>query len=311
MKSLCSGKLKYFVFFVVWCTSSTLFYFYVNTGWGAAQSFYYAIQAGFSIGFGVLDETKVTGLDLFDECATSAMELSEATFWLQTGFQAKLDTFTKDKIAELPGNLSSKLYLPCVSMSQRNENSDFSLLFTIFHVALGASLIVGVLGVFTQSAIDSQSFWLDEAEPGKGPENHKCSKQWKKRWPVIKSFVVFSLWTLFGAVVFTYENEVGFLQGFYFAVTAASTAGLMGTTPTETGLVLAAIYCIVGVPLYAHTLGKVANYFTSNYLQEAAEARRQLTITKREFEAIDRMGNGNGAVERHEFSLLWLLRNGG
>ena len=123
------------------------------------------------------------------------------------------------------------------------------------------------------------------------------------------------LWLVFGAVIFEINeggiDEWPFLKGLYTATSAASTAGLSGPTPDSASSVLfTCFWCTIGVPLYAYSLGEIANVFTMTYLQQKGKERRLAAVTEREYAWMNRLGNGDGQIDKFEYTMLWFLRCG-
>ena len=132
------------VFF--WLLIPTVLYIFVNQ-WGFNEAFYYSVQSGLSVGFGSLSEEKVTGKNTFDVCSsgTNVTELLELVV-----AQQHLHGTTN-------GELCAYQYVP-------NNLYLVSMFYTIIHVCLGASLIGGVLSLFTVMAVESSESWFDEGK---------------------------------------------------------------------------------------------------------------------------------------------------
>lgn len=62
--------------------------------------------------------------------------------------------------------------------------------------------------------------------------------------------------------------------------------------------------------MYAFSLGEIANIFTKKYVQHKGKLQRMSAITEKEFAWMNRLGNGDGEIDRYEFAMLWFLRNG-
>ena len=189
------------------------------------------------------------------------MPIGDAYHWFRNSSIPKLDGFVSEQVLR-----GDQLYLPCMTASQKNEHSELSMLYTIVSVYIGATLIAGVLGLFTRNAIHSQRTWLEKM--GMQPKKVKKLNCWglrsvRKKWPAVKAALILVAWTLIGATMYVFVDEkASFLQGLYFAVTSASTAGLQQIPTTRLALGLITIYCLVGVPLYAYLLVIVPFFFS-------------------------------------------------
>ena len=101
------------------------------------------------------------------------------------------------------------------------------------------------------------------------------------------------------------------VKALYFAVAACSTAGLQGPSADRPWSVVGtALYVSIGVPLYGYALGLFAGALTRSHVRRKGARRRLQAISHQEFDHMNRLGNGDGRIDRLEFTLLWMLRNG-
>jgi Ca2+-binding EF-hand superfamily protein len=316
---------KLFLWFCVWWLTGTLFYVYLDE-WNFIQGLYYSIQAGFSIGFGSLSEEKKHGMNAFEKCISYKNSFPNVT----SLFQNVLHYLNSTNIEH-----STEKHVLCAYQYIENPYTISSMLYTVLHICLGAILIGGVLSYFSASAIDK--VWYDEDRDkeqleqvikqyqNKGIKGKLCIqffhlKNWIGDHPTsIVSWSLLCIWIVLGAVIFEIlEEENGkifgtepFIKGLYFALSAASTGGLAGPSPSnESSMLFTCIFCTFAVPLYAYSLGEIANVFTGAYVKKKDQDRREREFDEMELKFMDRLGDGDGRIDECEFAVLWFLRNG-
>jgi hypothetical protein len=321
-------KSRLVLCFLVWWLGGTLIYCLVN-GWQFYQGLYYAIQAGFSIGFGSLSEEKQNGVNGFEKCVSqSGNNITAALATLFAGVTSS------DSLLQIRSTTDTDAVL-CVTQFSTNANVAGSMLYSIIHLTLGAILIGGILSYFSASSIEQSETWFQDAEDDKllaelNERYARTSGSFRGRvaysWGVAKVWVgdhctsvmawcALVVWLLFGAVIFEI-NEGGLdnaplLKGLYTAFSAASTAGLSGPTPdNSTSVMFMCFWCTIGVPLYAYSLGEIANVFTMSYVQQKGKEKRLAAVTEREYAWMNRLGDGDGEIDKFEYSMLWFLRCG-
>ena len=144
----------------------------------------------------------------------------------------------------------------CASFSQTNRWADLSNFGTLLHVLLGASVIGGVLSLFATNVVESSESWYEELEAeAKLKEEEKRVEEEEAREgqdvlrqsrlefemerirsaltpTLVRSLGALVLWLLVGTAYGMLVEGWSFVGGLYFAVTACSTAGLQGPTPS-------------------------------------------------------------------------------
>ena len=332
-----SHKLRIFCYFLLWWFLGTIVYVTVDR-WNFFQGLYYSIQSGFSIGFGSLSEEKQNGIDLYHQCYPTANDGNSTL--IHNLIVAKQSAYSNVTVNGGGGGESVKggsaeggNHLLCVYQYNKNEHAALSMLYTVVHICLGAVLIGGILSYFSASSIEASEAWFEEAVDEKHMKNiqkkyaqqslrNTISLQWEytKLWvsnhpTSITAWCLLLLWLCIGAVIFE-KLEGGipgspFIKGLYFATSAASTGGLAGPSPNMNGSVaFTCFFCLVGVPLYAFSVGEIANLFTEKYFQLKGVEQRNSAITEKEFAWMNRLGDGDNEIDKYEFAMLWFLRNG-
>ena len=334
-----SHKLRMFCYFLLWWFLGTIVYVTVDR-WNFFQGLYYSIQSGFSIGFGSLSEEKQNGIDLYHQCYPTANDGNSTLIHnLIVAKQSAYSNVTvnggggRGEESVKGGSAEGGNHLLCVYQYNKNEQTALSMLYTVVHICLGAVLIGGILSYFSASSIEASEAWFEEAVDEKHMKNiqkkyaqqslrNTMSLQWEytKLWisnhpTSIAAWCLLLLWLCIGAVIFE-KLEGGlpgspFIKGLYFATSAASTGGLAGPSPHMNGSVaFTCFFCLVGVPLYAFSVGEIANLFTEKYFQLKGVEQRNSAITEKEFAWMNRLGDGDNEIDKYEFAMLWFLRNG-
>ena len=324
-------RFRFALFFVSWWLGGTLIYCLVDN-WSFYQALYYAIQAGFSIGFGSLSEEKDRGMNAFEKCHsynTIGNRLNH------TNISALLHLFYDD--TPIPQIFSSSLSSKssssflCIYQYHQNENVASSMFYTIIHLTLGALLIGGILSYFSASSIEQSEKWFEDVEDDRAVSElrnyyNKTGNTIAYFWGRAKIWIgdhrtsvaawsLLILWLIFGAIVFEAIEggleDAPLLKGLYTAFSAASTAGLSGPSADKpSSVVFMGLWCVVGVPLYAYSLGEIANVFTKTYVQQKGMEKRLAEVTEREYAWMNRLGDGDGQIDKFEYAMLWFLRLG-
>ena len=310
-------KTRLLVYFLLWWCLGTTMYVFANR-WNFFQGLYYSIQSGFSIGFGSLSEEKQKGIDLYHQCYPT----------LNDGNTTLIDNLILAKHQQNNANHNSTTistatesnvgHMLCVYQYDQNDNVALSMLFTVIHICCGAVLIGGILSYFSASSIEASEAWFEEAKDDKYEKDvkekyqktQKLRLQWEytKLWisnhpTSIAAWCLLLLWLCIGALVFEALEggipDYPFIKGLYFATSAASTGGLAGPSPNKTGSVaFTCFFCLIGVPLYAFSLGEIANLFTEKYFMLKGIEQRQSAITEKEFAWMNRLGDGDNEIDK-------------
>ena len=322
-----AGSTKPCLAVLVWLFAAAIVFTFVNR-WGFNEAFYYSVQSGLSVGFGSLSEEKITGRNAYEVCVPAGEANATARLAaLVEQAQASQDAALQEVLAPFADTqeLCAYEYTP-------NPLSLLSMMYTVLHICLGASVIGGALSLFSAMAVESSKEWYDDAnssalakhkqaqredlismarrdeEGGRassestdaGKVSLPCASCWSsmagsvREHPAETKAVTFMFcYAWFGAIVYAVIEDVHWIKGLYFAVAACSTAGLAGPSPTDGGSVLfVGLYTLFGVPMYAYTLGIFANGATATYIQAKAMKRRLNVISESEFAAADRLHNG-------------------
>jgi Ca2+-binding EF-hand superfamily protein len=213
------------------------------------------------------------------------------------------------------------------------ETKDWTRVYTIIHVLIGSSLIVGALGIFVGKIIEERDA-ITEATEQETKENRgkarteanrikskpccaTCAKNLCKSENVrlLKVTFIFLSYLGFGVGYGMIHLDWTFLRSLYFSIAALSTAGLQAPAEPvdeEDGLLFfLSLWLITGVPVFALTLGMLANAYINGNLKEDIAKQINAGLSKGEFEfAMKLAEDDDGEIDFSEFLQFKMLRLG-
>ena len=317
-----SPKAQLVFLFLVWWMAGAGIYVGVD-GWPFVNAFYYAIQAGFSIGYGSLSETVAGGWNRFELCVDGddTHGVAPNATRLFTRLMATDEPY-RNAISDHANVPRAHL---CAYLYADNPGQLLSMSYTIVHICLGAVLISAILSIVAMNSIEQSEKWYNEEKDHDQLKEMRAkyrgqplrlvwgrTKIWMgDHWDLMMAWGLLVSWVLAGAGIFAALENTDYHVGLYFAVSAASTAGLLGPSPNnQESLVFVMFYSLVGVPLYANGLGELSSALTAGYIRDKAEDKRYAGVTDNEYNYMCRLGDQDGKIDKFEFAMLWCLRNG-
>lgn len=332
---------------LVWISSGTLFYSYYNQ-WPIPQSFFYAVDAGMSIGFC----TEVYETKLASKAFTIAYILLGASV-----IGGALALFIQDLVeglARTPANRVDEyqILLERDVFNHADIDHTGALSFSEFEGLIQSMSLLSPSTTPTRaaaiSADDVKGLWnkFDRLNDGvirleeftatfRGIDQlvqslHQETSMhplrrlvWKignivqKAWQLEhRIYVAFVFWIALGVTWGMVDQGWDVITATHFAVSALATGGLTAPEVNADGIlpagpaIFCGIYCLVGIPLFALTLGHYARVLVSG--QVAALEREALTrpMTKQEFELASHLTTQDDVVHLSDFIVLQLLRQG-
>lgn len=125
---------------------------------------------------------------------------------------------------------------------------------------------------------------------------------------------VFSFWIALGTIFSVTADESNFITGLYFAVSTCSTAGMVSvkTVDSQLHVLFTAFYALVGVPLYGLFLGFFANILVDRYNNKQVAETLHSKFSKAEVEFLEHMSTHDhkSEVDLAEYIEFQLLRLG-
>lgn len=321
---------------LVWIAIGTLFYSKFN-GWPLPQSFFYAVDAGMSIGFCTdVAEVKIGSraftvvyILLGASCVGGALAL-----FIQDIMEGIVD-LKNDKFEyllaehaarryETDGYLTYEHFRSLVEewINQRISDETFGKLCLRFDP--------GGKGSIKSTKFVERCLEMDRLMNTHGPL-YSRNILWRKMaqvWEIMRDlfdgtrriFTVFVAWLFIGIWWGHKRQGWDIITSTHFAVSALSTGGLTGPPvnssgilPTEAAL-FCGVYCLFGIPLFALTLGHFARILVEGYVAAAEENAviksiyHPLDVT--EFEYAKNLCSKDDEIHLSDFLVLQLLRQG-
>jgi len=270
---------------LIWVTSGTLFYAFVND-WPLPQSFFYAIDAGMSIGFCTdVHETKIISkaftvvyILLGASCVGGALAL-----FIQDAMEGIV---TANRIE----------YLRLLEQENKAGNivqSDYELQSQ--HLPSLVNETAGPIIFFRKLANEILFMW---------GSNHRI-------------YIVFIVWVLLGIIWGIVDQKWDVVTATHFAISALATGGLTAPPVNEQGIlparpaIFCGIYCLFGIPLFALTLGHFARVLVQHHVLSAEYSAIKRKLTPKEFDFAKRICTpGDNLMHLSDFIVLQLLRQG-
>ena len=326
--------------FVGWFGLATLF-FARSEGWPLAQSLFYAVDTGMSIGFGaVAEEARRTKmftivhvllgasalggvLALFAEAVVadaSTVASAEYTGAALSAAFARADTsgdgqLGPDELRKALGQLGVRLDDGALSatLKQFDADGDGHISVAEFCAAIRPHLAAGS----NTGAAEDIGVAIRRAVALRGESAlARASRRVQAAFAEQRTFLLFALWVGLGAVWGMVTEGWDPVTGVYFAVGGLSTGGLQAPSLTSAGTlpdasaIFVALWCLSGIPIFGFALGRFANIFVERLL--AARERRALSrpIADGEFDFAEQLFASDGQVDLAEYLALELLRLG-
>jgi Ca2+-binding EF-hand superfamily protein len=321
----------------IWITSGTLFYSICND-WPLPQSFFYAIDAGMSIGFC----TDVAETKLISKAFTILYILLGASV-----VGGALALFIQDAVEGINDNQrDTKEYLLLLEQKvfeKYNVSQSGALSFDEFQHLLIASTDVQL------SEKDIAMLWtkFDRLKDGvihfeefagtyRGIESLIASLHDEQRKSVHppwlsrtvqavwnsehRIYFVFVAWILLGVIWGMLDQGWDPITATHFAVSALATGGLtappvnsQGILPAEPAI-FCGLYCLLGIPLMAVTLGHFARLLVSEHVAAMEEHALTRPMTATEYSVAQnltvRTSHAARGLHLGDFVVLQLMRQG-
>lgn len=318
----------------VWIGFATLYYA-KRENWPYAQSLFYAVDTGMSIGFGTVAEQRLStklftvahvlmgasavggAIALFAESAVSgSTAISNAEYTMASVRSSFIAADT-----DASGSLShSELEAVLRKCCPRLSAGDMVVAVRAFDTNGDGQVTIEEFLAAVSKYVDGETT-VDDAVSRSVEE--KTSSAFSKLLRAARAsladnrlIALWLVWIVGGAVWGVLTEGWHPINGLYFAVGALATGGLEGPALNAQGTIpdgqaaFVALYCLTGIPIFAMALGQFANVFVERHL--AAKDRQALTkpITRGEFEFAQSLFSGDGKVDLSEFMALELLRLG-
>lgn len=311
-------------------------------GWTFEESFYYAVQAGLSIGFGLLPENQEgsRAYTIFHIMAGSSMVGGVLAFFVTmlitrhrehhdrsekilTRYCSRLHVdgykgFTLDELRPLMRR-HPRFYRDILELVETDRDlvdrkmDEYKQMTPPLRNKAVDTLIKQAHGQVEslkggRLSIDELEK-LNEEERGYG---RKIKKYVIDNWSFVMVWCAFSFWMLLGTIYGLAAEKWTFIQSVYFAVSSCSTGGLQSVTRSSWCVLFAGFYSLVGVPMYAAALGTFANIVVDKYNDKIFNEKMNAKFEAAEVQFVEHV-NGHGDTEymdQTEFMEVQLLKLG-
>lgn len=321
----------------IWITTGTLFYSYCNN-WPLPQSFFYAVDAGMSIGFCTqVHETKLISkaftilfillgasvvggaLALFMQDAMEGLA-APATEEYQVLLERKIfDQADLDRTGELTFDQFSSLIRSSLK-DKAISDDDMRLLWKRFdRLQDGVIHFEEFVGSFR--GIENLIKTIQRQQQIRNPIQRVLvvgmQRVWKYVWHIEhRIYTAFCLWVGMGILWGIVDQGWDPITATHFAVSALATGGLTAPDVNEYGIlpakpsIFCGVFCLLGVPLFALTLGHFAKVLVSGHVAALERAALARPISADDFALAARLTTDDSVVHLSDFIVLQLLRQG-
>jgi Ca2+-binding EF-hand superfamily protein len=319
----------------VWLSIATVYYSR-SERWPLAQSFFYAIDTGMSIGFGAVAEQRAStklftighvllgasavggAIALFADSAISGAAAIASVEYARASVRAAFQRADSDGDNEL-SFAEFKATLSRCGIGALPE-AQMAATLALFDADASGTIGVDEFLAIVQPHIDSNTP-VDQAL--------KKALEARQRTPLARILrsvwvrcdknrilVLWLLWLAAGTVWASYVEDMGVVNALYFAIGALATGGLMAPTLGVTGTIpdskalFVGLYCLTGIPIFAMALGRFANVLIGRHLAAREQASLSKPISEDEFEFASQLITNDGSIDLAEFIVLELYRTG-
>jgi len=312
--------------------------------WNFAQSWYFSVQAGLSIGFGLLSESEdasklyscfhilagssaISGaLSMFCSLALvrhrhfqtrSEQRLAKASAALHAdGYRG----FTLPQIRELMlmhpqyTNAIIRRLLPDAKQAQE-KITEFKKAGSRRPLLVSDLLkqAIEALPEFQHATIKVQDLLtIDESHAS---FTRRAWRRARRNQNLIRITLAFICMIVIGVIFSMVADERPFIEALYFAISALSTAGMVAvnTVESDAHVLFVSFFALIGVPIYCTMLGSFAGVLTDSYMSRQVEDTINGKLTEAEAEYLGHLAaeaGRDGTITISEFTELELLRLG-
>jgi len=317
---------------------------YVICPWRFSHAFYWSVQTGMSIGFGLLSESEKASelYSCFHILAGSSFIGGALSF-----FVALMLTKHRDFLS----TSEQRLVKACVAL---HADGYHGLTLTqiremmLMHPQYANALIRKVYPTPAEAAEQVQEFSTGSPSARREAANRilkeacekvdcfkngnvmmtdllkideenaslkrKVLRALRAKENFIRVTCAWVAWITLGALFSCFGDGNDAITSIYFAISALSTAGIVATKTVESDahVIFVGFFCLIGVPLYAFMLGSFANLLTERYMEQQTTTKLNTALTTAESAFLAHLAgaDGNSEVDLAEYTELQLLRLG-
>jgi len=311
--------------------------------WTFAQSFYFSVQTGLSIGFGLLAESKKVSeaYSCFHILMGSSVIAGALGLFAQLALQRQehFQSFEEQRLAKA----SRAVHTNCYSDFSTEELQDLMVEYPYYASAVirkvydpaSAEVLVRTFAeagketrraeavrilqraVATVEEFKDSKITVEELQAIDDETADRCTRM--RRYVranrnFLAALVSFVSWIALGTLFSCLADKNPLVTGVYFAVSTLSTAGMVAvkTVESQGHVLFAAFYALTGVQVYCLFLGMFAGVLVERYQQGQFQEALQQKISKTEAEFLKQMVDHDGIpdVDFAEFLQFQMLRMG-
>lgn len=319
-----------------WVVVGTIFYSYFNH-WPLAQAFFYAIDAGMSIGFCTdVEETK-----LVSKAFTIVYILLGASV-----VGGALALFIQDAVegVSAPVTKEYQLFLEREVFQRADISQSGSLSYEEFKTLLLSSIMEPTL-----TEVDITKLWkkFDRLKDGtihfeefvgtfRGIKRLVASLQSQQKhsnpfrilllqlkmkvqqaWQLEnRIYVCCIIWILVGIVWGKLDQKWDLITATHFSISALATGGLTAPQVNKEGIlpakpsIFCGVFCLLGIPLFALALGHFATALVQDHLSAMELNALSRPMSKEEYETAMYLTTTDSTVRLSDFIVMQLLKQG-
>ena len=333
----------------IWISTATIFYSKINH-WPLPQSFFYAVDAGMSIGFCTdVKETTIQSraftifhILLGASCVGGALALfvqdimndtvMDGGNFMQSSYYGEYKTLLeqdafrradKDKTGYLTYDQFRNLFDEWIMIHKKPTLQNKEELFQKLCKSLDPQNKGQIQ--FTEFMKIGYYGIIHYKDNNHLLHRHKITRFFLQCWDTLihiflgehRIYLVFVLWIIMGISWGCHYQKWDVITSTHFAISALATGGLTappvnsdGILPTNPAL-FCGFYCLLGIPLFALTLGHYARILLSKHIQEANLLAIKKPLNYAEFElAAKSLCTTDNVIHISDFIVLQLLRQG-
>jgi len=319
-----------FAVFILWMMIGTVWYI-VWLGWSFDKAFYFAAQAGFSVGFGALNENYGNAQDPNDvlpvwktditKLVTVAHVLSSSavvggclSFFMEVVMARKQKWFDEtrrtQRVVDKYQRFQAELAKTTVAKGTHKSETDA--------VVLGAGAGPAIcdkawrdriwIAVCCNNPLNvARGKFLRDVV--KGNVGNYCDKHFNAIFPL----TLLVVWFLVGVAFGVFYEEWTLATSIYYSVTAMSTGGLQAPTNEPFNLIFTGIFVLVGVPLFGMALAIFSTILTGFYESRASKDNLSGSFSSAEMHFVSKLADadveGKG-INKLAYVEVQLLRQG-
>lgn len=319
-----------FAIFILWMMIGTVWYI-VWLGWSFDKAFYFAAQAGFSVGFGALNENYGNAQDPNDvlpvwktditKLVTVAHVLSSSavvggclSFFMEVVMARKQKWFDEtrrtQRVVDKYQRFQAELAKTTVAKGTHKSETDA--------VVLGAGAGPAIcdkawrdriwIAVCCNNRLNvARGKFLRDVV--KGNVGNYCDKHFNAIFPL----TLLVVWFLVGVAFGVFYEEWTLATSIYYSVTAMSTGGLQAPTNEPFNLIFTGIFVLVGVPLFGMALAIFSTILTGFYESRASKDNLSGSFSSAEMHFVSKLADadveGKG-INKLAYVEVQLLRQG-